>query len=59
MGKLAQLKEEDWAKNIDFDKLGRGCSGQISVSLDVIESSWFSSQIEKVIDGAKRKLSPE
>lgn len=59
VGKLAELKGESWAEFIDFDKFGRGCEGQIRISLELIESSWFSEQIDKTIEAAKEKLTSE
>lgn len=59
VGKLAQLKEEPWAEHIDFAKFGRGCEGQIGISLELIESPWFGEQIDRTIEAAKKKLASE
>ncbi|KND93383.1 Lipase 1 [Tolypocladium ophioglossoides CBS 100239] len=58
-GKLAELLEEPWAKNVDFDVLGRGCDGQLKISRAIIESNDFSSRLDAVIAAAKKKLAPD
>lgn len=58
-GKLAKLKEEKWAANLDFDKFGRGCLKQLSESHDLIESSDFSKRLDDVLAAAKKKLASE
>lgn len=59
VGKLAELKGEPWAENIDFDKFGRGCEGQIAASMELINSPWFSRQLDSTIEAAKSKLASE
>lgn len=45
-----------WASEIDFEKLGRGCPGQLGISSNLIDSTSFSNQIDKVLNAAKAKL---
>lgn len=59
MGTIAKLKEEEWAKDIDFELIGRGCEGQIGVSMKIINSAWYSKQLDATIEAAKKKLSSE
>lgn len=59
VAKLAELKGEAWAKDIDFEKFGRGCDGQIDASVEIINSPWFSKQLDSTIEAAKKKLASE
>lgn len=60
MAKIAALdKKFEWAAGYDWDSLGRGCTGQLSRSADIIASDDFSKKIDNVIDAAKKKLADE
>ena len=59
VGEIAKLKEEEWAQYIDFDKLSRGCEGQIDVTAQIIQSEQFSKQLDTTIDMAKLRLALE
>ncbi|RYO84490.1 hypothetical protein DL764_009322 [Monosporascus ibericus] len=49
-------KEYQWAKDVDWDSLGRGCNAQLNRTESIINSDAFSSNIDKVLDAAKAKL---
>lgn len=59
VGKLAKLKKEKWAANLDFEKFGRGCTRQLSESHDLIDSGDFSKRLDAVLAAAKKKLASE
>ncbi|VUC37277.1 unnamed protein product [Clonostachys rosea] len=59
VAKIAALKNESWSEWIDFEKYGRGCEGQIGISMQLINSPWLSSQRDTTIEAAKKKLASE
>jgi hypothetical protein len=48
-----------WAELVDADVLSRGCDGQLDLAQTFIDSSEFSSNIDKVLEAAKGKLAQE
>ncbi|KAM7217616.1 SGNH hydrolase-type esterase domain containing protein [Rhypophila decipiens] len=60
LGKIAAEKDPNyaWAKNINFDKLGRGCAAQMTESNKAIQDPEFSKRLDKLLDDAKAKLAP-
>ncbi|RYP70471.1 hypothetical protein DL769_004960 [Monosporascus sp. CRB-8-3] len=52
-------KEYQWANDVDWDSLGRGCDEQLNRTEYIINSDDFSSNIDKVLDAAKAKLADD
>ncbi|KAL2859377.1 SGNH hydrolase-type esterase domain-containing protein [Aspergillus pseudodeflectus] len=48
-----------WAELVDADVLSRGCDGQLDLAQTFIDSSEFSSNIDKVLEAAKGKLAQD
>ncbi|KAL2076239.1 hypothetical protein VTL71DRAFT_1182 [Oculimacula yallundae] len=46
-----------WAKDFDFDALGRGCEGQIARTQSIAQSKEFRDSLDQVVNDAKKKLS--
>jgi hypothetical protein len=62
VAKLAVEAEPEnyaWAKDFDFDTLGRGCATQLDQTAAIIGSSTFSSNLDQVLNAAKAKLAKE
>ncbi|KAB5550778.1 SGNH hydrolase-type esterase domain-containing protein, partial [Coniochaeta sp. 2T2.1] len=55
----AQTEEYAWAKDFDFDTLGRGCAAQLDHTATFIGSSTFSQRLDNVLSAAKGKLAKE
>lgn len=49
-------KEYAWAKEVDWDSLSRGCEGQIEWSKSLATSQDFSTNLDRVLEAAKKKL---
>ena len=57
LGKTAALTANfEWAKDFDWDALGRGCSEQLDHTAALIADDAFSKNIDAVIEAAKAKL---
>jgi len=48
----------DWPKDYYWEKLGRGCAGQLDRTESLIASNTFSNNIDEVLNAVKRKLDP-
>ncbi|RYP41460.1 hypothetical protein DL768_010499 [Monosporascus sp. mg162] len=48
-------KEYQWGKDVDRDRLGRGCDRQLDRSESVVKSEAFNSNVDKILDAAKAK----
>ncbi|KAH7128006.1 SGNH hydrolase-type esterase domain-containing protein [Dactylonectria estremocensis] len=60
VAKLAALdKNYDWTRDFDWDKLGRGCAGQLDLTQALIDSEGFSSNLDAVLAAAKGKLAQD
>jgi len=61
IAKTAALVDPDyaWAKDYDWDALGRGCAGQLTRTKNIVASAAFSKSLDQVIEAAKLKLSSE
>jgi hypothetical protein len=59
--KAAALAHEDyeWAKDFNWDSLGRGCDGQLARTKQLIAGDAFSKSLDSVISAAKAKLGTE
>lgn len=55
----AENEEFGWAKDYDWDRLGRGCDEQLDRSQNIISSPSFSSSIDSVLSAAKTRIAPE
>jgi hypothetical protein len=51
-------KEYTWAKEWDWDRLSRGCEGQIQWSRSLIGVQAFNAKFDAVLTAAKKKLAP-
>lgn len=49
-------KDYAWAKDFDWDSIGRGCEGQIQWSNSLATSQTFSNNLDDVLTAAKSKL---
>lgn len=52
-------EEFAWAKDFDFDTLGRGCAGQLDHTASLVGGGPFSDSLDKVLSAAKGKLAKE
>jgi hypothetical protein len=61
VAKAAALADKDykWAADFDWDRIGRGCEGQLARSKGIIAGDAFSRSLDSVIAAAKKKLGPE
>ncbi|KAL6864240.1 SGNH hydrolase-type esterase domain-containing protein [Trichoderma novae-zelandiae] len=60
IAKLSALdKNFAWARDYDWDSLGRGCEGQMDRSLTMINSGLFSARLDSLLNSAKKKLAPD
>ncbi|KAF5635566.1 integrin alpha n-terminal [Fusarium sp. NRRL 25303] len=59
--KLIALADEQyaWAKDWDWDRLARGCGGQIQYTRSLIQGNDFSKRLDQVLTAAKKKLAKE
>jgi hypothetical protein len=59
--KLIALADEQyaWAKDWDWDRLSRGCGGQIEHTRALIQGNDFSKKLDQVLTAAKKKLAKE
>lgn len=55
----AETEDYAWAKDFDFDTLGRGCAAQLDHTASLIGGSTFSQQLDNVLNAAKGKLAEE
>ena len=51
-------KEYAWAKDFDWEKIGRTCSGQVTISRTIAASAGFKNSLDRVLVAAKSKLAP-
>lgn len=56
---MKEATKSEWIESVDWDKLSRGCDGQLEFTNSVINSDDFSKSIDSVLEAAKAKLSSE
>ncbi|KAJ0413256.1 fibronectin type III domain protein [Aspergillus carlsbadensis] len=62
VAKTAAILDEEnygWAKDFDWDKIGRGCQGQLARTKSIVAGAAFTTSLDKLLSAARRKLAPD